>query len=52
MRYGERIGQGQRFAYLRLAPRAEIYLPLRAAVRVAAGERVSAGESILADLPG
>ena len=30
VRYGERVGQGQRFAYLRLAPRAEVYLPATA----------------------
>lgn len=51
VRYGERIGQGQRFAYLRLAPKAEIFVPLASAVRVAPGQRVAAGETILADLP-
>jgi len=49
--YGERVGQGQRFAYLRLAPRAEVYLPPSSQVRVSAGDRVLAGETILADLP-
>jgi len=51
VRYGERVGQGQRFAYLRLAPRAEVYLPPSSEVRVAAGDRVLAGETILAELP-
>ena len=52
VRYGERVGQGQRFAYLRLAPRAEVYLPASSRVRVAVGGRILAGETILADLPG
>jgi len=52
VRYGERVGQGQRFAYLRLAPRAEVYLPPSSEVRVTAGDRVLAGETILAELPG
>lgn len=52
VRYGERVGQGQRFAYLRLASRAEIYFPPGADVRVAGGDRVAAGETVLADLPG
>ncbi|MFQ5634251.1 MAG: hypothetical protein ACE5G3_02835 [Gammaproteobacteria bacterium] len=51
VRYGERVGQGQRCAYLRLAPRADVYLPALSRVRVATGDRVVAGETILADLP-
>jgi phosphatidylserine decarboxylase len=50
VRYGERVGQGQRFAYLRLAPTAEVYLPVTAVVRVDAGDRVLAGSGILAEL--
>lgn len=52
VRYGERVGQGQRFAYLRLAPRAVVYLPPESTLRIEAGDRVLAGETILADLPG
>jgi phosphatidylserine decarboxylase len=48
--YGERVGQGQRFAYLRLAPRAEVYLPASAAVRVCEGDRIRAGSDVLAEL--
>lgn len=51
VRYGERVGQGQRFAYLRLAPRADVYLPVAAVARIAKGDRVEAGETILANLP-
>jgi len=50
VRYGERVGQGQRFAYLRLAPRAEVYLPSTADVHVQEGDRIRAGSSILAEL--
>ena len=52
VRYGERVGQGQRFAYLRLALRAEVYMPTASSARVARGDRVLAGETLLADLPG
>ncbi|MFW2405139.1 MAG: hypothetical protein ACN4GT_10255 [Gammaproteobacteria bacterium] len=51
VRYGERVGQGQRFAYLRLTPRADVYLPIESSARVARGDKVVAGETILADLP-
>lgn len=50
VRYGERVGQGQRFAYLRLAPRAEVYLPSTAEVRVREGDRIRAGTGVLAEL--
>jgi len=50
VRYGERVGQGQRFAYLRLAPHAEVYLPQTAVIRVQEGDRVRAGTVVLADL--
>jgi phosphatidylserine decarboxylase len=51
VRYGERVGQGERFAYLRLAPRAEVILPGASHLRIAKGDRVVAGETIIADLP-
>lgn len=50
VRYGERVGQGQRFAYLRLAPYAEVYLPESANLKVGTGDRVLAGSEILAEL--
>jgi hypothetical protein len=50
VRYGERLGHGERFAYLRLARLAEVYLPRAARLRVAAGDRVRAGVNVLADL--
>ena len=50
VRFGERLGQGHRFAYLRLAPVAEVYLPAAARLVAAAGDRVRAGETVLGEL--
>jgi phosphatidylserine decarboxylase len=50
VRYGERVGQGQRCAYVRLASHAEVYVPLRSRVRVKRGDYVNAGTDILATL--
>lgn len=50
VRYGERIGQGQRVAYLRLADYAEVYLPVNLRNKVEVGQRVYAGTDILAEL--
>jgi phosphatidylserine decarboxylase len=49
--YGDRVGQGQRCAYLRLTRLAEVELPLAARVLVTAGQRVAAGSDVLAKLP-
>lgn len=51
LRFGERVGQGQRCAYLRLTRLAEVQLPLAARVQVSEGQRVSAGSDVLAKLP-
>jgi len=50
VRYGERIGQGQRCAFLRLARCAELYLPTASRVEVKVGDRVLSGTSLLATL--
>ena len=50
LRYGERVGKGQRFAYLRLARFADLYLPITSRVQVAVGERVTAGSGVVAKL--
>jgi phosphatidylserine decarboxylase len=50
VRYGERIGQGQRCAFLRLARCAELYLPVASRVEVKLGDRVLSGTSLLATL--
>jgi phosphatidylserine decarboxylase len=51
MRYGDRVGQGQRCAFLRLTRRAELQLPIASRVLVKVGQRVTAGADILAKLP-
>lgn len=51
LRYGERVGQGQRCAYLRLTRHAEVQLPIASRVLVKAGQRVMAGADVLAKLP-
>lgn len=49
--YGERVGQGQRCAYLRLTRLAEVQLPINSRVQVEVGQAVSAGVDVLAKLP-
>jgi phosphatidylserine decarboxylase len=49
--YGERVGQGQRCAYLRLARLAEVQLPINGRLLVKEGQQVSAGVDVLAKLP-
>jgi phosphatidylserine decarboxylase len=51
LRYGERVGQGQRCAYLRLTRYAEVQLPIASRVLVKVGQRVMAGADVLAKLP-
>ncbi len=48
--YGERLGQGQRFAFIRLATHADVYVDLASRVAVKPGERVLSGSSVLAYL--
>lgn len=51
IRFGERLGQGSRCAYLRLVRFAEVYLPADSRVTVAPGQKIVAGEDLLATLP-
>jgi phosphatidylserine decarboxylase len=48
--YGERLGHGQRCAFLRLTQRCEVYLPASARVRVDPGDTVKAGVTTIAEL--
>lgn len=48
---GERVGQGQRCAYIRLATYAEIYLPLDGKVHVEVGQKLNAGSDLIGAVP-
>ncbi|MBT8089805.1 MAG: hypothetical protein KJO01_06315 [Gammaproteobacteria bacterium] len=50
IRFGERIGQGHRCAYLRLAQYADVYVPINSKVLVEPGQRVVAGTDLIGTL--
>jgi phosphatidylserine decarboxylase len=47
---GEQITRGQRYGFIRFGSRVDVYLPLDARPLVAVGDKVSATETILAQL--
>lgn len=49
--FGERIGQGQRCAVIRLARYAEIYMPINGKVYVEPGQIVAAGTDLIGAVP-
>ena len=49
--FGERVGQGQRCAYLRLTRFAEVHLPIDAKVLVKTGDVLTAGTDLIVKLP-
>jgi phosphatidylserine decarboxylase len=51
LQIGERVGQGQRCAYIRLARFAEVYLPIAGRVHVEPGQRVHAGNDLIGAVP-
>lgn len=51
VRYGERLGQGQRCAYLRLTRVAEVHLPIESKILVTPGQRITAGVDLIGKLP-
>ena len=51
VRYGERVGQGQRCAYLRLTGVAEVHLPIESKILVERGQRLIAGVDLIGKLP-
>ena len=48
--FGERFGQGQRCAFLRLTRIAEVQWPANGKVLVEAGQRVSAGVDVIGNV--
>ena len=51
VRFGERVGQGSRCAYLRLARFAEVHVSIDAKILVEPGQIVVAGRDLLGKLP-
>ncbi|MHC5653322.1 phosphatidylserine decarboxylase [Stappia sp.] len=49
---GENVGAGERFGLIRFGSRLDVYLPEGASVKVAIGQTMIAGESVVADLTG
>lgn len=47
---GDRLERGQRYGFIRFGSRVDVYLPLSAVPKVAVGDKVSATETILAEL--
>lgn len=47
----DRLTRGQRFGFIRFGSRVDVYLPLDARPQAAVGDKVFAGETILARLP-
>jgi phosphatidylserine decarboxylase len=48
---GAALVKGQRFGFIRFGSRVDVYMPLDAHMLVAIGEKVSAGETVVARLP-
>ena len=51
VRFGERVGQGQRCAYLRLVRYAEVHLPIKSKVLVQPGQLLTAGSDLIGKVP-
>jgi phosphatidylserine decarboxylase len=51
IRFGERVGQGQRCAYLRLTRFAELHLPIESKILVKPGQVVVAGTDLIGKVP-
>lgn len=51
LQYGQRVGQGQRCAYIRLARFADVFLPIAGRVHVEPGQRVTAGKDLIGAVP-
>jgi phosphatidylserine decarboxylase len=49
---GDRLARGARFGFIRFGSRVDVYLPPEARPRVAIGDKVKAGSTVLAELGG
>ncbi len=47
---GDRVATGERYGLIRFGSRMDLYLPIECQVRVALGQRVKGGETIVAEL--
>lgn len=47
---GDALTPGQRYGFIRFGSRVDVYLPLNAGVKVSLGDKVRAGETVLAEL--
>ncbi len=50
VRQGERVQRGERFGLIRFGSRMDTFLPLGSKIRVAVGDRVKGGETIVGEL--
>jgi phosphatidylserine decarboxylase len=48
---GERLERGQRYGFIRFGSRVDLYLPVGSHPRVTVGDKVTAAETIVAELP-
>ena len=48
---GERLERGQRYGFIRFGSRVDLYLPVGSSPRVSVGDKVTAAETIIAELP-
>ena len=48
---GDRVSRGQRFGVMKFGSRIDLYVPVDARIMVKAGDRVVAGETVLAQVP-
>ena len=48
---GDRVMRGERFGFIRFGSRVDVYLPADSRPRVAIGDKVKAGSTVLAELP-
>ena len=48
---GDRVRRGQRFGVMKFGSRIDLYVPVDARIMVKAGDRVVAGETVLAQVP-